>query len=88
MGGDQNIEELNSMLSICKARGLKTCVYSGCDTCAIFDLSLLDYLKVGPYKKEFGPLNDRSTNQIFYEVSNGILENSTKLFWRNGKLED
>jgi len=54
----------------------------------------LDYLKIGPYKEEFGPLNKETTNQRLYmsgyfqviEVNgkqrNGW-EDITYIFWKN-----
>lgn len=49
---------------------LKTCVYSGTDDIDTFDncLDYLDYLKIGPYKKELGGLDNPNTNQKFYVV--------------------
>ena len=41
-------------------------------------MSLFDYVKVGPYKKEFGPLNERTTNQRLYYHREDI----TSRFWR------
>ena len=32
-------------------------------------ISYLDYLKVGPFKKEFGPLDNPNTNQRFYKIN-------------------
>lgn len=32
------------------------------------DLSLFDYVKVGPYIEEFGPLDKKTTNQRLYKV--------------------
>jgi len=45
-----------------------------------------DYIKVGPYVKEFGPLNSPSTNQRLYFIkrNNGSIsvEDITSSFWR------
>ena len=49
--------------------GLKTCWYSGRDLeHAKPNLDTLDYVKVGPYIDEFGPLDSPATNQRFYAV--------------------
>lgn len=71
MGGDQAIDNLREWLKRIKEEyDLKTCVYSGTDDIDTFDncLDYLDYLKIGPYKKEFGGLDNPNTNQKFYIV--------------------
>ena len=58
-----------------------------------------DYIKVGPYKKEFGPLNKETTNQRLYEIEriydkddmmNGVIDtvrhDITYKFWRKSKF--
>jgi len=47
--------------------GLKSAVYSGREDipeAAYWDV--FDYIKIGPYKAEFGPLNSKTTNQRLY----------------------
>lgn len=86
MGGDQNINELNEMLKHCiDVYGLKTCVYSGYDDIDIFDLSLLNYLKIGKYDATKGGLNSTTTNQKFYVCENKKLEDVTYLFNKKRK---
>lgn len=80
MGGDQNIEELNELLTIVKTNNLKTCVYSGADEIGIFDLKLLDYLKIGHYSKKYGGLDCPETNQRFFAVQDCKLVDKTSLF--------
>ena len=45
-----------------------------------------DYIKVGPYIKELGPLNSPTTNQRLYFIKrnkdNLIIEDITSSFWR------
>ena len=41
-----------------------------------------DYVKVGEYKKEFGPLNSPTTNQRLYRMSEKGKEDITYLFWK------
>ena len=45
-------------------------MYSGANNIGTFDscLDYLDYLKIGPYKKELGGLDSPNTNQKFYVV--------------------
>lgn len=84
MGGDQNVDELHSLLAKVKKYGLKTCLYSGESDInkvnSLFDV--LDYLKIGPYIKELGGLDSSKTNQRFYIVSNNNLTDITYRFWR------
>lgn len=53
------------------------------------DLDNFDYIKLGPYMKDRGPLNNRNTNQRFYEVlrvskipSRFILKDITHKFYK------
>lgn len=82
MGGDQNMEDLISACRMVKSYGLKTCVYSGSNNKYKFDsmLELLDYLKIGPYMKYYGGLDQVTTNQRFYKVENGKLFDITYKF--------
>lgn len=83
MGGDQNTRELFEFIKIAKFDyGLKTCVYSGCDSIGEFNDSLchLDYIKIGKYKSELGGLNNITTNQRFYKIVNNKLEDLTHTF--------
>ena len=51
---------------------LKTCWYSGRDLeHAKGNLGVLDFVKVGPYIDEFGPLDSPTTNQRFYKIEHG-----------------
>ena len=71
MGGDSDpmfIRELALWVKDNYA-GMKTSWYSGRDiTHAKPILDALDYVKVGPYIDEFGPLDSPVTNQRFYAV--------------------
>lgn len=70
-----------------RAHGLKTCLYSGASTpsafCPLFPL--LDYLKIGAYDEQRGGLDSPTTNQRFYQVKNGLLEDKTYLFRRKNE---
>ena len=57
---------------------LERALYSGREEVEDDLMSLFDYVKVGPYKKEFGPLNERTTNQRLYYHREDI----TSRFWR------
>lgn len=47
---------------------LKIALYSGRDEVEDDVYEAFNYVKVGPYKEEFGPLNKKTTNQRLYEV--------------------
>lgn len=85
MGGDADpafIKELAGWVKSART-GLKTCWYSGRDLAAAREvLPVLDYVKVGPYREDRGPLDSPTTNQRFYKVSEGgaKLEDRTELF--------
>ena len=84
LGGDQNIEELFDLCKAVKDIGLKTCIYSGEESTDIFsnliNHNLLDYLKIGKYKKEFGALNIPGTNQVMYKIENKSFTDITYRF--------
>ena len=71
MGGDAYKQEIIDLFRFLKEQyGLKTCWYSGRDMDYGYEgLKYLDFIKVGPYIKEKGPLNSPTTNQRFYKVS-------------------
>lgn len=84
MGGDSNPEYINILGKAIKHHHLKSAWYSGRQELSnSIDLSNFDYIKLGPYKEEFGPLNSRITNQRFYKVSDGELIDITSKFWKH-----
>lgn len=86
MGGDANPSEVDDIAQDIKEYypKLKVGWYSGRQELDNnIDLCNFDYIKLGPYKEEFGPLNSRTTNQRFYKVSNGELINITSKFWKH-----
>lgn len=90
MGGDSDPSYVEFLAEHVKNHhsGIKTAWYSGRDTLYNkFDLWELNYVKVGSYKEELGPLNKRTTNQKLYKVfhfSTGRCElvNITHKFWK------
>ena len=90
MGGTQELNQLKSALDIVKTFNLKTCVYTGEEYSNKFEklFESLDYLKVGPYKKEFGGLDKETTNQVFYKIENNKLIDITYLFRKKIINED
>lgn len=63
---------------------LKIALYSGRTAVEQNLWNLFDYIKVGPYMPEFGPLDNPKTNQRLYRINRETkeLENITNLFWR------
>lgn len=85
MGGDQDQNELTMLCKIIHADGFKTCLYTGCDHISDLIKPLLDeldYVKIGRYIQEKGPLNNPTTNQRMYRKdSNGAWVDITGRFW-------
>ena len=86
MGGDAEPDKINALASfiINHHSPIKVAWYSGRQELSNhIDLCNFDYIKLGPYKEELGPLNSRTTNQRFYKVSDGELINITSKFWKH-----
>ena len=74
MGGDAEPAKVGQLAMEVKKLdpSLKTCWYSGRDLeHAKPNLEVLDFVKVGPYIEEMGPLDSPSTNQRFYKIEHG-----------------
>ncbi len=61
--------------------GIELALYSGRENVEDWISGLFDYVKVGPYRAECGPLNERSTNQRLYHHGEDI----TSRFWRKNR---
>lgn len=86
MGGDAEPDKINTLASfiINHYNSIKVAWYSGRQELSnSIDLFNFDYIKLGPYKEEFGPLNSRTTNQRFYKVNGKELEDITSKFWKH-----
>jgi anaerobic ribonucleoside-triphosphate reductase activating protein len=62
LGGDHDLG-LFELLSYCRAKGLKTALYTGSDDVSDELKGVLNYLKTGKYIKEIGGLKSPKTNQ-------------------------
>ena len=89
MGGDADPLSVNAYASIIKEQfpSLKVAWYSGRQELSKdIELSNFDFIKIGPYVEQFGPLNNPNTNQIMYKVvhegSKNELLNITNKFWK------
>lgn len=95
MGGDSDTLTLNFLAENIRNSPLfeflKIGWYSGLEKIPDnIDIKNFDYIKIGPYKKESGPLDNPNTNQKFYEVCRisklpprFSLIDKTYLFWKN-----
>ena len=63
---------------------METALYSGRETVEDEICEVFDFVKVGPYKAELGPLNERTTNQRMYYHGEDI----TSRFWHRGLGKD
>ena len=71
MGGDHDVDSVYVLGKHIKSRGLKSAWYSGVmrpldDKLAEY----FDYIKIGPYIENLGPLTKKTTNQRFYKITN------------------
>lgn len=88
MGGDDkdHIENLKYCLEYCRRAGYKTALYSGQNIESVDKelLNLLNYIKVGPYDKNYGGLKSPTTNQRLYKLNKlgEVTEDLTHLFRR------
>ncbi len=86
MGGDAEPDKINTLASfiINHYNSIKVAWYSGRQELNNnIDLCNFDYIKLGPYKKESGPLDSRTTNQRFYKVNGKELVDITSKFWKH-----
>lgn len=65
---------------------LKVAIYSGRDNVEPEMWELFDYIKIGPYIEELGPLGSPNTNQRLYKIENNEKIDITNLFLRKEKL--
>lgn len=85
MGGDANPSEVDDIAQDIKEYypELKVGWYSGRQELSKdIELSNFNYIKLGPYIEEFGPLNSKTTNQRFYKVNGKELVDITSRFWK------
>ncbi|MBO4691229.1 MAG: anaerobic ribonucleoside-triphosphate reductase activating protein [Bacteroidales bacterium] len=71
MGGDQEPATVNSLAAFIKNnfKEIKTAWYSGLEEIhPSISLSNFDFIKIGPYIEEKGPLRSPNTNQKFFFV--------------------
>lgn len=85
MGGDSDVFTLVSLANWVKIHtNLKVAWYSGKQELANIvsqQLQWFDFIKLGPYKEELGPLNSKTTNQKFYKINGNELIDITNRFY-------
>lgn len=87
MGGDKEPWEVQRLAQRVKEEGLKAAWYSGKSEIPE-DIRLVnfDYVKLGPYIEEKGPLNNRNTNQVMYKIDHiadrPFVVDITSRFWK------
>jgi len=84
-GGEWEEQALISFLKEAQNEELKTCLYSGSDDVSSNIKEYLNYLKIGPWKKELGGLESKETNQKFLNVQTG--ESLNHYFHKNTHME-
>ena len=85
MGGDGDLAGLYRMAAYVRKAfpSLKTAWYSGLSALPEgFPYECFDYVKIGPYIEDMGPLKSPDTNQRFYAIENGDLTDRTSRFWK------
>lgn len=86
MGGDRDTIHIVALASWVKTHtNLKVAWYSGrqeLNDSVKRQLRWFDYIKLGPYIEELGPLSSRTTNQRLYRVEKDVLIDITNKFWK------
>ena len=71
MGEGNDLERLKFLSQMVRLKHhLKTALYSGREEVEEELYWSFNYVKIGPYKAEFGPLNKETTNQRLYVMGN------------------
>lgn len=88
MGGDKEPWEINRLATLVKEDfNLKVAWYSGKQELHE-DIRLVnfDYVKLGPYVEEYGPLSSRTTNQVMLKIDHladrPFVVDITSKFWK------
>ena len=83
MGGDSNPSEVDALAHFIKIYfPIKIAWYSGRQELSKeINLNNFNFIKLGPYVEELGPLNSKTTNQRFYRIEENKLVDITNLFW-------
>lgn len=87
LGEGENTPSIHSEFShychIAAEQGFRTRLYCGRNVKPEPWMACFDYVKVGSFKEEKGPLSSPSTNQRMYRKINGKYQDITHLFWKD-----
>lgn len=84
MGEGNDTLGLLKLAKVVKNEGLLVGLYSGRDNIEKEIYNCFDYVKIGSYIKECGPIDKETTNQrLFNKSKNGTFINITHKFWKN-----
>ena len=83
MGGDSNPSEVDALAQFIKIYfPIKIAWYSGRQELSKdINLNNFNFIKLGPYIEDLGPLNSKTTNQRFYKIEENKLIDITDIFW-------
>lgn len=79
--GEAERKELVDLADKAHRLGLKCCPYSGRDTVIEDWMHVFDYVKIGSYRKDRGPIISPNTNQRMYEKTSTGYMDITREFW-------
>ena len=88
MGGDKEPWEINRLAKLVREDfSLKTAWYSGkAELHEDIKVTNFNYIKLGPYIEEFGPLNSPTTNQVMLRIDHlagrPFVVDITSKFWK------
>ena len=89
MGEGNNFRALFEMMKAVRVRNKKVAVYCGRNVQPLDWITsycfIPDYLKIGAYEEQYGPLNRPTTNQRLFRLSpfTATIEDITPLFWKH-----
>lgn len=84
MGEGNDREALLKLAMEVAGMGLKAAIYSGREQVEEEYYKVFDYVKIGPYLEDFGPLNKETTNQKLFKKEGAEWKDITDMFWKNG----
>lgn len=85
MGGDSSPKEINDLAKYVKDKyPISVAWYSGKQELSKdINLDNFDYIKLGPYIKELGPLTSKTTNQRLYQYGKLFSDYTIDKCWRD-----
>ena len=85
MGGDSSPKEINDLAKYVKDKySISIAWYSGRQELSKdINLDNFDYIKLGPYIKELGPLTSKTTNQRLYQYGKFFSDYTIDKYWRD-----